>query len=418
MDVIKNILTLLKIPGDESTTFLLGMVGLSNDEMSLRIITYFSEKILEQYETVKDEVDVVKFSEFSPSLKENPEVMKRIQIYRAISSYDFWRMSSLDLISTLTTMSEQISRYQLTKFIWSVVVGLDIPPCHRRLAATFLFSFDETKVFTMDALKSIITSDANIVEKYYALSALKFLLSNSCIETKFSRVDLISNDYSLLQKHDEHFLQISGQPRPIELQDLDMLRELGNIALTVDRESFEIKTIYRQTREATAGGFTRVQTGFGSTSYSGDSEFDLNQFSYYVSMYKGREYMVKMVENVGDGAQFRSKRYSDSDYACMIGLLCGNGVEILPFYDMFTNTRLISIVGSYLLSKNIDGADITILNLVQNTDISSDVRIAIAHSLKNLENKSYVRTAYRILKDHFFMMTKSQKQKVESLIDE
>lgn len=430
MDTLPNILTLLKISHGESSSFFASLIGASNSEMSTLIINWISEKILERYSEFKDDVDVVKFAMISTSLKNIPDMLRRINLYNVISTYDYWNISAVELIDMITGIIEQNSHehpvqrtetdamgtYGMAKFLWSIVVQLDIPFCHRRIAAVFLFQYDNTKNLSIKTLKGIINSTANMLEKFYTLSALKFLYTHTNIHVMYGYHIMSNDDLNFLSWYEEQCFSLRGVENEISDEDAHTLKDLGETALVTDHGPFEVKTIYRGTPETTPGGSTSFQKGFSAMSLPDSPPVYLNQCSFYESTYNGKAYMIKQIENVGEGRNFSSVRYSASDYACMLGILCGNDKEILPFYNRSTSTRLIARVGSHLLLKNVDGADIIVFDLIGDMEISIDVRIAIAAGLRNMENTNYARTAHMILKEHFYMMTNTQKQKVNSII--
>lgn len=418
MDTLPNVLSLLKIPHAESSSFFAGLNGTSNSEMSTLITNWISEKILERYSDIKDNVDVVKFAMISTSLKNIPDMMRRINLYNVISSYDYWNITTADLGCMINGIIQQNARYDVTKFLWSIVAQLDIPFCHRRAAAVFLLQYEDTKELAVETLKGIVNSNASMVEKFYAVSALKLLYTHTDIQAEYAECCRMSgsNDLNFLRWYEEKCVLTHGSRNEISEEDAQDLKELGETALVTDHVSFEIKTIYRGTLESVSGGSTVFQQGFMTISCPDSQPVCLNQCSFYESTYNGRAYMVKQIENVGEGHGFSSVRYSASDYACMIGILCGNDKEMLPFYDRSTSKRIITKVGSYLLLKNVDGAAIIVFALIGDAEIPVDVRIAIAACLRNMENTTYAKNAHMILKEHFFMMTKTQKQKVDSII--
>ena len=394
MHSIKKIISILNIRPEELSIVFTQCFGKSKNEHDLIVKEWIRQKILEDYEKYRYNKTIVEYIANSEDIL-TPEV----NLIYTLKTFPYHR----SLISDFILIVQQLSiDLQLDiKLIWALVAQFDIPYPFRRLAVIFLMSYldknnSENTILNsiiIETLESICLSEANVIDKFYAISLLKYYFSHTNIKISEDPLMVCLNDIERLESISENGLRIEGNKHFISDANLVQLENITKKILKTTNSAFRIK---RKTSNSEIFNVTR---------------FIVSNFR---SEKQQSEYIVKIIEkigNSGDVFEFRSISYSEADYLCLICMLV-DLPDIIEYYSDEISKRLIVPIGIYLIQKNIDQAEFRILEIIS-SNLPLDLKIDLLLILSEIDDKTYINRAIGIIKNsHMINSTIDQKTRI------
>uniref|UniRef100_A0A6C0ADM5 Uncharacterized protein n=1 Tax=viral metagenome TaxID=1070528 RepID=A0A6C0ADM5_9ZZZZ len=191
---------------------------------------YIKNKIIENYSEMNEDIIILKYLESKNIVYSDSQT--RIYLLNVILTYDYYNNLPHEFFKIINR--EEVISYH--KFIYSIISKIQIPYNHRKFAALILSQFDKEK--SINILKEIIYTDANIFDKFLSLSLLKFIISNNnlIIGDKSQLVSRLNNRFSAFSF--DYLIIIYGKSFHLPENDLLELKNLGKIILNGHCEDF------------------------------------------------------------------------------------------------------------------------------------------------------------------------------------
>lgn len=357
MNVNAKIIKLLQIPDNEISSILISSVGLPKNESDTMLNNWILEKIILNYDMVKDNIDIISFININGNPSISEDCYLRDAIYKFLTVNDF----NFSIFESIEEMTDQYSK----ELYYLIIAQLNVPPSYKRVACLNLLQTNKYHVLIISVLESIILSNINIIDKYYCLSLLSFIYKSKNVKCRYKFDNFLYDDEHNLERHYEQFISISFENELIAPENVENLKRLGKISLECHHFYF----------------------------------FKENNIIY--SKLNGNNFPVKIT-----GPDF--VEYTDLDYMCMIGFLCKIPNETSMYFTENISRRLIVKIGIFLCENETLPAIHIIMNLISDANLDFNIRLMISKSLKSLTNKQYIETAISILKDQTVLMNQEE----------
>lgn len=376
MNVNENLIKLLNVPQKEISEILLSSVGLSSEQSNMMFNNWILEKILLNYENIKDNITIISFLSVNGSLSRFSDIYTRITVFKEIMNIDFYNIKGVELMVMFSDKQTYIK-----ELYYIFIAQLDLPPPIRRIACLNLLHDSRYFDLIESSVESVINSNSNIIDKYYFLTMLVFMYKYTNITIMFKKYLFQINDENNLNKHYEQCILITGDLRNENIINHKKLKELSKIAI------------------------------------NGNSRYYIKEIDTIYSYHNSKKYHVKFIEKDYGMLLFKAIEYTEIDYYCMIGVLCDNAEIIESFFSANISHKIVIKTGIFLMKSGIISAIDTILYFVSNTSYDMEIRIMIAKSLLSLDDKQYFKSAHDILQTNIQMMDEEEVLLFHSLLE-
>lgn len=310
---------------------------------------YIKNKIIENYSEMNENIIILKYIESKNIVHSDSRT--RIYLLNVILTYDYYNNLPHDFFKIINR--EEVISYH--KFIYIIISKIQIPYNHRKFAALILSQFDKKK--SINILKEIIYSTANVFDKFLSLTSLKFIMSNEniIIGDKSEIVRRLNNEFSAFSFDNIVFAYGKNNS-----SDLSEIKNLGKIIL-----NSHCRDLW----------------------YENTSK---------LSTYNSKKYILD---------KDCKKKYKINEYFCMVAGESENLEELVPYIDESLSNQVLVSVINYFNSKNFIEANVKICDLINKKYLKTKIEI-----LKLLQSKEIKKiVSENILENEIFFLSKSQK---------
>lgn len=367
-----------------------------NDFSSLSTVESIKEMIINDYDNVNNNINIIKFIE--RKFKTTTQDMKtRIFIYNEINKIEFLTLNPEIIVSRIMDIKFTFKEYD--EYIWLILSQMKIPTNYIRIACINLLKYENNCEYIKTKIIECIKTKSNQLDKFYFLSLFKYLCSHTSIFATYDKNKVFINDMELLNSFNENYFSIFGEEIKISNDDIEIIKELGKYILDVECEKYIIVNEKNKKRRH-------------------NSESDLNNKNeekkhiYYYSTFNNEEYIFKYIRV----AAIEIKKITSEDYRCMISFISFNYDLCINDYSIKNNTYIISKIGGFLIfNENKEIMDRMISFISNKARFDIETRINLAYYFNNLNQNYYVDQCKDILSKNYYQMTKIQKTKVINL---
>lgn len=399
---IDELFNLLQIGRSETNRILLNVRNLKKKDSVASLRRWFLEKIIQNYNSIKENLYVLDVLKKLSPTENYMDFQQRLSAVEMIKNIDFTNRLPINVVGYLFENRDN----PLVDFYAIILASSDIPSSFRRIGCIFLLRNPKNHKIVIDFLTSICDSNCNIIDKYCAISLMKFIYSHNNIVVSEKRNYIPTEDEDI-EQYEEQGIIIKGDKREIFYLHQGMLAGLGVKVINGECTPFSCTDRYHVSDDI----YRRDQPSL----IINDGSHPISKI--LVSTFQDKEFPIKLIESTINGERRKVQMYDFNDYCCIIGLICDIPNAISRFYDRNISSQLIVRVGLFLIENRIRGAKDVIMSLVSDSELNMDIRILIAHSLKGRNSKICTTEAHDILTNEMKYMTETQKRRVRSLTE-